>query len=248
MLVLAAAAACGADIDDGGDGLADIATAFELVHAYSLVHDDLPSMDDDDLRRGMPTSHRQFGEGVAVLVGDALQAEAFALVARADFGSADQRLRVSSLLATAAGWTGMVGGQYMDIAQVRDADDVDALRRLHARKTGALIEASVTAGAVLGGAHGSDLDSFGELGRGLGWLFQLVDDLLDAVGDSDITGKAAGQDQRLSRVTGIDVFGIDGLRAAADEQLDACIDVAATLPRGGGLLPDIARYVRNRDR
>lgn len=248
VLVLAAAEACGAR---PAPDLADVAAAFECVHAYSLVHDDLPSMDDDDLRRGMPTSHRRFGEGVAVLVGDALQAAAYALIAgggREVVPSAAQRLEVVRLLADASGWAGMVGGQYLDVRAGHAADDVDALRELHALKTGALIAASVEAGAVLGGADAGTRAGFRSFGEGLGWLFQLVDDLLDEVGDEQATGKAVGSDRRLAKVTAVGVLGMDGLRAAADEQLARCLDLARGLPAHGGRLAAIARYVRGRDR
>lgn len=244
ILVLATLDACGGDTTAG----LDIAVAFELVHAYSLVHDDLPCMDDDDLRRGIPTSHRRFGEGVAVLVGDALQAEAFRLVADATVGEATSRLAIVAMLARAAGWAGMVGGQYLDVIADHDAEDAAGLRALHDMKTGALISACVEAGALLAGAPRESQAACAQFGRELGWLFQLVDDLLDVEGSSDVTGKPAGTDQRHGKVTALEVFGLAGTRAAADEQLARCLEIAATLPDGGGTLPGIARYVRSRDR
>ncbi|MCW2956510.1 MAG: ispA [Thermoleophilia bacterium] len=245
VLALAASEACGAD----ARAVAQVAAAFELVHAYSLVHDDLPAMDDDDLRRGVPTSHKVYGDGVAVLVGDALQARAFELVATDDAVSAQARIDIVALLARAAGWRGMVGGQFLDIdAERTDGADVAALRDVHDRKTGAMIAGAVEAGAIAAGAAPDVRDAFAHFGRELGWLFQLVDDLLDATGSSEQLGKTPGKDARDGKVTAIDAFGgVDGLRTAVDEQLARCLAAASTLPAGGGRLPSIARYVHGRD-
>jgi geranylgeranyl pyrophosphate synthase len=245
VLALAAAEACGAK----PGSLARIAAAFELVHAYSLVHDDLPAMDDDDLRRGVPTSHKVYGDAVAVLVGDALQARAFELVATATDVPAEARIAIVQVLAHASGWRGMVGGQYLDIDELRtDGGDLAALRDVHDRKTGALIAGAIEAGAIAAGADGATRASFAAFGRELGWLFQVVDDLLDATGDAATLGKTPGKDARSGKVTAIDVFGgIDELRTGADEQLDRCLALAAALPDGGGRLPRIAAFVHGRD-
>ena len=245
VLALAAAEACGAT----GGSLARVAAAFELVHAYSLVHDDLPAMDDDDLRRGVPTSHKVYGDAVAVLVGDALQARAFELVATAEAVPAEARIAIVEVLAHAAGWRGMVGGQYLDIDAARvDGDDLAALRDVHDRKTGALIAGAIEVGAIGAGADADTRAAFRRFGQELGWLFQLVDDLLDATGDAETLGKTPGKDAKSGKVTAIDVFGgIDGLRLAADEQLDLCLSLAAQLPEGGGRLPRIAEFVHGRN-
>ncbi len=245
MLCLAAADACGGDLE----AIAPIAAAFELVHAYSLVHDDLPAMDDDDLRRGMPTSHVVYGDATAILVGDALQARAFELVAGAGGVAADARVKVVALLARAAGWRGMVGGQFLDIDASRvDHTDLAALRDVHDRKTGALIAGAIEAGAVAAGADGHVAERAATFGRELGWLFQLVDDLLDATGSATSLGKTPGKDEASGKVTAIDAFGgVDGLRTAVDEQLDTCLSLAASLPGGGGDLPSVARFVHARD-
>lgn len=245
LLCLAAAEACGAE----PAVVAPVAAAFELLHAYSLVHDDLPAMDDDDLRRGVPTSHRVYGEAAAVLVGDALQARAFELVAGATAVGAAQRVRIVAELAAAAGWRGMVGGQYLDIDHARvDTDDLAALRDVHDRKTGAIITAAVVCGAVAAGADDPECERFTEFGRDLGWMFQLVDDLLDATGSSEQLGKTPGKDASSGKVTAIDVFGgVDALGAAVDEQLERCERAAAQLPNGGGRLVSVARFVRGRD-
>lgn len=245
ILVLAAAEAAGAD----PARVAQIAAAFELVHAYSLVHDDLPAMDDDDLRRGVPTSHAVYGDGIAVLVGDALQARAFELVATASQVDAQARIDVVAVLAHAAGWRGMVGGQYLDIDETRtDTGDLDALRDVHDRKTGALIAGAIEAGAIAAGAAADARAAFAAFGRELGWLFQIVDDLLDATGSVAALGKTPGKDARSGKVTAIDVFGgIEHLRGAVDAQLERCLTHATALPAGGGRLPSIARFVHGRD-
>lgn len=245
MLCLAAADACDGDLA----AIAPIAASFELVHAYSLVHDDLPAMDDDELRRGMPTSHIVHGEATAILVGDALQARAFELVAGADAVPAERRIAIVALLARAAGWQGMVGGQYLDIDHSRvDHADLAVLRDVHDRKTGALIAGAIQAGAIAAGADDDDADLCAAFGRELGWLFQLVDDLLDATGSTESLGKTPGKDERSGKVTAIDAFGgIDALRTAVDEQLDRCLELARDLPGGGGDLPDVARFVHARD-
>lgn len=245
VLALLAAEASGADVAP----IVPIAAAFELVHAYSLVHDDLPAMDDDDLRRGMPTSHRTYGEAVAILVGDALQARAFGLVAEAASVSAEARIEIVAILARAAGWQGMVGGQYLDIDEARTDDgDLASLRDVHDRKTGAMIAGAVEAGAVAAEVSAAERAAFAAFGRELGWLFQIVDDLLDATGSAEQLGKTPGKDARSGKVTAVDAFGgIDGLRRAVDEQLEHCLAAASTLPGGGGGLGDLARYVHGRD-
>lgn len=245
MLCLAAADACGGDLE----AIAPIAASFELVHAYSLVHDDLPAMDDDDLRRGMATNHIVYGDATAILVGDALQARAFELVAEAHGVPATARVTIVALLARAAGWQGMVGGQHLDIDEQRaDHTDLAALRDVHDRKTGALIAGAIEAGTVAAGADATVAASAAAFGRELGWLFQLVDDLLDSVGSAERLGKTPGKDEAAGKVTAVAAFGgVDGLRAAVDEQLELCLRLAAELPNGGGDLPDVARFVRARD-
>ncbi|MCW2925863.1 MAG: farnesyl-diphosphate synthase [Thermoleophilia bacterium] len=245
ILFLAAAEACGGS----GSQLAPVAAAFELIHAYSLVHDDLPAMDDDVLRRGVPTSHVVYGEATAVLVGDALQARAFELVAGCDALGAEARVAIVALLARAAGWRGMVGGQYLDVDHERaGGSDLAALRDVHDRKTGALIAGAIEAGAIAAGADDDVQAACAAFGRELGWLFQLVDDLLDATGSAEALGKTPGKDARSGKVTAVDVYGsVDALRAAADEQLERCLALAMELPDAGGRLRRIARFVHGRD-
>jgi geranylgeranyl pyrophosphate synthase len=197
----------------------------------------------------MPTSHVVYGDATAILVGDALQARAFGLVADATDVPAQARIAIVALLARAAGWQGMVGGQHLDIDEQRaDHTDLAALRDVHDRKTGALIAGAIEAGAIASGADPGVAGNAAKFGRELGWLFQLVDDLLDATGSAERLGKTPGKDHAAGKVTAVDAFGgTDGLRTAVDAQLELCLKLAATLPNGGGDLPDVARFVRARD-
>jgi geranylgeranyl diphosphate synthase, type II len=229
-----------------------VACALELIHTYSLVHDDLPAMDDDTLRRGRPTNHVVFGEGMAILAGDALLTEAFALIAReprrgdgvSDDTIAARKLRTLQIVAEAAGACGMVGGQAIDLEAAGAAGRVDAegLRAMHARKTGALIRASALAGAVMAGADDPHLYAMQRYGDELGLAFQIVDDILDVEGASHELGKTAGKDAAAHKPTYPALYGLDASRAMAA----ACIERAADALRSQGLegqLPAIARWV-----
>jgi farnesyl diphosphate synthase len=225
LLVYAAGAATGADED-----LLDApAAAVELIHAFSLVHDDLPAMDDDDLRRGRPTVHVAFDEATAILAGDALQALAFALLAQAP---ADAALRVAwlSALADATGATGMCGGQALDMAATGQRLVQSELERLHALKTGALIRACVRMGAQAGGADTATLATLDDYASALGLAFQIRDDILDIEGDSAQLGKTAGKDQAQDKSTYPSLLGMDGARAELARQSRRMDDALAGLP------------------
>src|SRR5271165_1124096 len=189
--------------------------AIECVHAYSLIHDDLPAMDDDDLRRGRPTTHRAFGEATAILAGDALQALAFEILAdpRTD-SSGEVRAALSAGLARAAGLAGMVGGQMLDIEAESAAAPlaVEEIARLQAMKTGALLRFSVEAGALLGGANSTGRAALESYGRAVGAAFQIADDLLDAEGDTATLGKRAGKDAARHKATLVSALGVEGAR------------------------------------
>ena len=198
----------------GGEGrtVLPVACALELVHTYSLIHDDLPVMDNDDLRRGKPTSHTVFGEAVALLAGDGLLTEAFRLMSSAGGPEApsDPRalLRVMRLVGEAAGYEGMVGGQVVDIQWEGKQADADILEFIHTHKTGALIAASVTAGAVLAGGRDDEVGAITRYGRNIGHAFQVADDILDVEGDSTKLGKGVGGDARKRKVTYPSVLGL----------------------------------------
>ena len=206
------------------------AAAIELVHTYSLIHDDLPAMDDDDLRRGRPTCHIAHGENVAILAGDGLMAEAYRLILERQEGAAPRVLAALRAISDAIGVGGMVGGQYVDVAGEADLD-ADGLRHMHSLKTGRLIGASVAvAPLLLGSGEGARaaLDRFAEE---LGLLFQIVDDILDVTGSETEMGKASGSDERLGKRTYVSVFGLDRARALAARSHERRADGARGGPR-----------------
>jgi farnesyl diphosphate synthase len=207
------------------------ACAVELIHAYSLVHDDMPCMDNDVLRRGKPTVHVQFGQAQALLAGDALQALAFELLVPGDGSLSDgMSARLCRLLALAAGADGMAGGQAVDLASVGVALDQPALEAMHRRKTGALLQASVTMGAATGTPSPQALALLAEYGACVGLAFQVVDDILDVTADSATLGKTAGKDAAADKPTFVSLMGLDQAQAYADRVLAQAHD---TLRRSG---------------
>ena len=253
MLALAAAEAVAdsvrGDLEAARALALPAACALELIHTYSLVHDDLPAMDDDTLRRGRPTSHVVFGEGQAILAGDALLTEAFALMSRepGDASLAARKLRAIRIVADAAGACGMVGGQAIDLeaAGAGASFDGDGLRALHARKTGALIRASAAAGAVMAGATEAQLQAIERFASELGLAFQIVDDILDVEGASHSLGKTAGKDAAAGKPTYPALFGLEASRRMAAD----CVGRALGALEAGhlhGQLPAIATWVTSR--
>jgi len=212
VLALATAEALGRDPDD----VLALAAAIELVHTYSLIHDDLPAMDDDELRRGQPTLHVKHGEDVAILAGDGLFAEAMSLVLRRQEGEPAHLLAALAELTDATGVGGMVGGQYVDVTGAGD-HDAAGLRRLHELKTGRLIGASVVCVLLLSGLDGPATIAYRRFAAELGVLFQIVDDILDVTGDEEELGKPQGSDERHGKRTYVSVFGLDKARELAAE-------------------------------
>ena len=229
------------------EGVLPVAAAIELIHTYSLIHDDLPAMDDDDLRRGRPSCHRAFGEDVAILAGDALYAEAFRLLLGHAQGDPRNLLSAACELAAATGVEGMVGGQYIDIAGKAPAGPA-GLRRLHELKTGRLIAASIECVLLLdGGLETERIDAFSAFARELGVLFQIVDDILDVIGSSETLGKHQGSDERLGKRTYVTEFGLDGARRLARESRDrARAALAQAAPLGAPDLEEITDFIANR--
>jgi farnesyl diphosphate synthase len=196
---------------------ARVAASIEMLHAYSLVHDDLPAMDNDDLRRGKPTTHRAFDEATAILAGDALQARAFELLAEPDTHSDPQaRCELVAALGAAAGARGMAGGQMIDMLAEGQTLDGPAVTRLQALKTGRLIQFSAEAGAILGRAPPMQRHLLAAYGRDVGAAFQIADDLLDAEGSAEETGKRTGKDQAAGKATMVAVLGVERARQQAD--------------------------------
>lgn len=230
----------------GGSGESEIANdaacAIEMIHTYSLIHDDLPSMDDDELRRGRPTSHKIFGEALAILAGDALLTEAFGMLAR---GPEAQRVRLGLELAQAAGAAGMIAGQVLDIAQDRPAEEA-YLFRLHRLKTGALIRAACRMGVMATSSIDDSLAAADAYGQAVGLAFQIADDILDVTSDSARMGKPTGADAAAQRFTFPAVVGLEKSRALADEQIRHAIDAVAKLEPKPGPLRALARYALER--
>jgi len=221
LLVLATAEAVAGMMPPPDDAAWRAACAVELIHAYSLVHDDLPCMDNDVLRRGKPTVHVRFGEAQALLAGDALQALAFELLLPADDGGIGTGLaaRLCRQLVRASGWQGMAGGQAIDLAGVGQLLDQARLEQMHRCKTGALLLASVEMGATAAGANEPTLRALADYGRALGLAFQVVDDILDVTADSATLGKTAGKDAAADKPTFVSLLGLDAARAYADTLL-----------------------------
>jgi geranylgeranyl diphosphate synthase, type II len=211
VLALATARAIGRE----PAGVLPLAAAIELIHTYSLIHDDLPAMDDDDLRRGRPTCHVKFGEDVAILAGDGLYAEAFRHLLGEQAGEPALVLATARELAAATGVDGMVGGQYLDVAGVGDTPE--ELRRLHALKTGRLIGASVVCVLLLAGMDESETTAWRRFAAELGVLFQIVDDILDVTGSDEELGKPSGSDERHGKLTYVSAYGLDKARELASE-------------------------------
>lgn len=222
------------------------AAAIEALHAYSLVHDDLPCMDDDDLRRGQPTVHVKWDEATAVLCGDALQTLAFELLCDPVLGPDSTRIRLISALARASGAAGMVGGQALDIAAETAPVPLSlaAIERLQAGKTGALIRWSAEAGAILAGADPAPLGRYADA---LGLAFQIADDLLDATGDAGKTGKRVGKDASAGKATFVSHLGIDGARARAAALVAEAEAALAPYGAAAGNLRELARFVIARE-
>lgn len=226
------------------------ACAIEFIHTYSLIHDDLPAMDDDSMRRGRPTLHIVHGEGIAILAGDGLLTEAFALMAREpqDATLTARKLKTIETVASAAGAIGMVGGQALDLQAVGAASmlDTTALRAMHARKTGALIRAAAAAGAIMAGGDGSTIVAVEGYGSHLGVAFQIVDDILDVEGEAARLGKTAGKDAKAGKPTYPSLYGLEDSRRLADAEIGNALQALRAAGLDRGPLADIASWVVSR--
>ena len=229
-----------------------LACAVEMIHTYSLVHDDLPAMDNDDLRRGKPTSHKVFGEAIAILAGDALLTRAFHLLVdvgprEASGDGASRRLRAAGILGQAAGTAGLIGGQVADLeAEGRDDVTLADLERLHRAKTGALLGACVVGGGVLGGASDADLGRLARFGEAIGLAFQVVDDILDATEGAEKLGKTAGKDAAAGKATYVRLLGLDRARETAARLRREAEDAILPLGDRGAILRSLAGLIVDR--
>jgi len=246
ILVLASGEAVGGHHQD----LMPLACAVEMIHTYSLIHDDLPAMDNDDLRRGKPTSHKVFGDAIAILAGDALLTRAFHLMIENTGDMDETRLRrrvaATAILGEACGTNGLIGGQVQDLEAEGKAIDATTLERLHRGKTGALLSACVRGGAVLGGASAVDADRLSRYASAVGLAFQVVDDVLDATEGAEQLGKTAGKDSAARKATYVSVHGLERARAMANELLSEAREALAPLGPRGELLASIAELIVTR--
>ena len=246
ILMLAACEAVGGTIADAMPA----ACAMEMIHTYSLIHDDLPAMDDDDFRRGRPTNHKVFGEAIAILAGDALLTEAFILMSSPEYAArvgAERLLPVIREIGHCAGSRGMVGGQVVDMESEGNREiDLATVQYIHTHKTGALMKASVKAGAILGGAGKEALEAMTRYGEAVGLAFQIADDILDIEGTTEQIGKDAGSDEARGKATYPAVMGLADSKRRARELVD--IALAAVAPFGDRAEPlrEIARYIVSR--
>ncbi len=242
-------AACHAVVGDSERAL-PAACAMEMIHTYSLIHDDLPAMDDDDFRRGNPTNHKVFGEAIAILAGDALLTEAFKLTSDPRFsGGCDPSglLAVIHEIATCAGSYGMVGGQVVDMESEGHHDiDLATVQYIHTHKTGALIKASVVAGALLGGAAGKQLAAITRYGEAAGLAFQIADDILDIEGTTEEIGKDAGSDEARGKATYPAVMGLAAAKVEAGAMMDEALRALEIFGAEADPLREIARYIVQR--
>ncbi len=246
VLMLAACEAVGGNLEDSMPA----ACAMEMIHTYSLIHDDLPAMDDDDFRRGRPTNHKVFGEAIAILAGDGLLTEAFRLISDPRFAvnmPPANRLAIIQEIAVRSGTLGMVGGQVVDMESEGKSDiDLPTVHYIHTHKTGALITASVVAGALAGGADDVQLDAIRRYGEAAGLAFQIADDILDIEGSSEDLGKTAGSDQARGKATYPAVMGLEAARKEATKMMDEAMQALESFGSAADPLREIARYIVER--
>jgi geranylgeranyl diphosphate synthase type II len=245
ILCLAAAEAIGGD----PEVVLPAACALEMIHTYSLIHDDLPAMDNDDYRRGRPTSHKVFGEGIAILAGDALLTEAFRLLTCRDLMSgipSERLLDVTREIAEAAGCRGMVGGQVLDIRAEGENIGMETLYAIHRLKTGALLRVSLRAGAILAGAGDEQLAELSDFGGKIGLAFQIADDILNVEGDPTLLGKGTGSDAAHGKITFPALMGIEASRTRAEELVMDAVSSLASFGDGAAPLRAIAGYILER--
>lgn len=237
-------------LDGNKNEVLPFACAIEMIHTYSLIHDDLPAMDNDDYRRGVPTNHKVFGEAMAILAGDALLNGAYELMLQASLSDGlnrEQRLRAMQIVANAAGAEGMIRGQVVDMESEGKTIGNDTLEFMHRCKTGALIKAPVIAGAILCGASDKDIESLGSYAENIGLAFQIKDDIMDVSGDSAQMGKAAGSDAASGKSTYVTLYGIEKAQAMLDKTIEDALGALAGFGEKADFLKALAEFIRKRD-
>jgi geranylgeranyl diphosphate synthase type II len=244
ILCLAAAEAVGGEPQDAMSA----ACALEMIHTYSLIHDDLPAMDDDDLRRGVPTNHKVFGEAIAILAGDALLTEAFVLLCDYDGIDTERAVQLVGVISKAASYRGMVGGQVVDMLSQNKPADLETVQQMHSRKTAALISASAEAGALAGNGTKKQVAALALYGKAVGLAFQIADDILDIEGDAELLGKTPGSDVTRGKVTYPAAIGMERSREAAHSLVAEALEVLSEFGVEAEPLRAIATYIVTRKR
>ena len=223
------------------------ACAMEMIHTYSLIHDDLPAMDNDDLRRGKPTNHKVFGEAMAILAGDALLNKAFEIVSSAEYENQKNALKAISILSNSSGTEGMIGGQVVDIESENKSISSDELLYLHSLKTGAIIRSSGVSGAVMSNAKDEEINAIDNFCYNLGIAFQIQDDLLDVLGNSELLGKNTGSDKENQKTTFITLFGVEKSKQAVSEYTQKAISSLGIFAGKENMLKELAYHLINRN-
>lgn len=244
VLLMAAADAVGAE----GDAFVTTGCAIEMIHTYSLIHDDLPAMDNDDYRRGKPTNHKVYGDGMAVLAGDALLTMAFEVILRQQDATAEQLTAVVREMSLAAGPNGMVGGQAIDLESENRKIGMEELRKMHMGKTGALFRAAIRSGAILGGATEEQLAALTEYADKFGLAFQITDDILDVTGDEETIGKPVGSDERNHKSTYVTLTSLQEAKKLAITAVDEAIEALDSFGDEAEFLRDLAAYLIARNK
>lgn len=242
ILCLAASEAVGGDLK----AAMPAGCALEMIHTYSLIHDDLPAMDDDDLRRGKPTNHKVFGEAIAILAGDGLLTEAFVLLSDYNSLLPERAVQVIGVIAEAASYRGMVGGQVVDILSQNKRAELETVQQMHSRKTAALIAAATESGALSGKGSEAQVAALGRYGRAIGLAFQIADDILDIEGDTELLGKTTGADEARGKVTYPAAVGLQRSRQAANEMVNDALAALEGFDDRANPLRSLANYIITR--
>lgn len=223
----------------------DFAVALEMIHTYSLIHDDLPCMDNDDMRRGKPSCHIQFGEDIALLAGDTLLTESFGIAANSQI-AAETKVKAISILSQRAGLHGMIGGQVMDLSFEKEKPDLDLLRTMYIKKTGCLISAAAEIGSIIGGANQEEINIAKSYAINLGLAFQIIDDILDITGDPSLLGKPIGSDEENGKTTYVTLLGLNEARAVAKQLTDEALELLSKLNGNTENLKELTKYLLER--
>jgi geranylgeranyl diphosphate synthase, type II len=224
-----------------------VACAMEMIHTYSLIHDDLPCMDNDDLRRGKPTNHKVFGEAMAVLAGDGLLNEAVSIMFNFCLNRGQKEIRACGMISEAAGAEGMIGGQVVDMLSVGKVISQEELAYMHRKKTGELIKAAVLSGAILGEACEEDVQILAMYGEKLGIAFQIKDDILDVIGNTELLGKKVNSDENNSKTTFVTVYGLESCKEKCSTLTDECLNLLKSLRKGSDTLEELTLFLLKRE-